>query len=119
MSGAHATIKHRQHQQVQRGGRDQPAEDHQGHRPLDLAARLAAAQAIGNSPSPSPAPSSAPAPAAPAPRGTPTPAPRPPPRLAQVLPVRHHHDAVAQGDAEQRHEADQRPHVEDAARQVV
>ena len=29
----------------------------------------------------------------------------------KVLPMRDHHDAVSRGDAEERHEADQRSHV--------
>jgi hypothetical protein len=38
--------------------------------------------------------------------------------LAEVLPVRHHHDPVPQRDPELGDEADQRAHVEDALRQV-
>ena len=39
-----------QHQKIERRGRDQPAEDHESHRPLDLPTGVAAADGSGSNP---------------------------------------------------------------------
>ena len=110
-------VERGQQEQVQQRRGDQPAQDHDGHRVLDLVPGLVARDDQRHQRQPRrQAPSSGSAPAAPpTPRRTSSRAERLALLLLQVAVVADQHDAVAGRDAQHGHEPDQRPQRQHAA----